>query len=141
MGKVKELNIKNWTYYYFDDIIDIRKFESNLLKIDKKSHRDFDIYYIGYNKIKKLSNCNCNCDYENIRSVNPLYLIFLSATGYFKEEYSEKYLILDLTEKYEEVLKLNQKLKPSMVEKYYFMKKITLELELTLTMMCLWINH
>ena len=139
MGKVKELNIKNWTYYYFDDIIDIRKFESNLLKIDKKSHRDFDIYYIGYNTIKKLSNCNC--DYENIRSVNPLYLIFRSATGYFKEEYSEKYLILDLTEKYEEVLKLNQKLKPSMVEKYYFMKKITLELELILTMMCLWINH
>ena len=141
MGKVKELNIKNWTYYYFDDIIDIRKFESNLLKIDKKSHRDFDIYYIGYNTIKKLSNCNCNCDYENIRSVNPLYLIFRSATGYFKEEYGEKYLILDLTEKYEEVLKLNQKLKPSMVEKYYFMKKIMLELELILTMMCLWMSH
>ena len=46
MGKVKELNIKNRTYYYFDDIIDIRKFESNLLKIDKMSHIDFDIYYI-----------------------------------------------------------------------------------------------
>ena len=139
MGKVKELNIKNWTYYYFDDIIDIRKFESNLLKIDKNSHRDFDIYYIGYNTIKKLSNCNC--DYENIRSLNLLYLIFHSATGYFKEEYGEKYLILNLTEKYEEVLKLNQKLKPSMVEKYYFMKKIMLELELILTMMCLWMSH
>ena len=47
MGKVKELNIKNRTYYYFDAIIDIK----NLLKIDKKSHRDFDIYYIGYNTI------------------------------------------------------------------------------------------
>ena len=37
MGKIKDLNIKNRTYYYFGDMIDIRKFESNLLKIDKKS--------------------------------------------------------------------------------------------------------
>ena len=108
MGKVKELNIKNRTYYYFDDISNIKKFESNLLKIDKKSHRDFDIYYIGYNTIKKLSNCNCNCDceynYENICSVNPLYLIIHSATGYFGEKYDKKYLILDSAEKYEGVL-------------------------------------
>ena len=46
MGNVRDLNIKNRTYY-FDDIIDIKKFEPNFLKIDKKSHRDFDIYYIG----------------------------------------------------------------------------------------------
>ena len=59
MGEVKELNIKNRTYY-FDDMIDIRKFESNLLKINKMLYRDFDIYYIGYNTIKKLSNCNCD---------------------------------------------------------------------------------
>ena len=106
MGEVKELNIKNQTYYYFDDIIDIRNFESNLLKIDKKLHKDFDIYYIGYNTIKKLNNCNCNCDcdYEKIRSVNPLYLIIHSATGYFEEKCNEKYLILDSTEKYEEVI-------------------------------------
>ena len=55
MGDVRDLNIKNRTYHYFDDIIDIRKFESNLLKIDKKLHRDFDIYYIGCITI---SNCN-----------------------------------------------------------------------------------
>ena len=47
MGKVKDRNIKNRTYYYFDDMIDIRKFEPNLLKINKELHRDFDIYYIG----------------------------------------------------------------------------------------------
>ena len=64
MGEVKELNIKNRIYYYFDDMIDIRNFHSNLLKTDKKSHRDFDIYYIGYKMVKKFSNCNCNCDYE-----------------------------------------------------------------------------
>ena len=99
MSKVKEFNIKNRPYYYFDDIIHVRKFESNLLKIDKKSHNDFDISYIGYSTIQKISNCNCNCDcdchYENIHSVNPLYLIIHSATGYFEEKYDEKYLILD----------------------------------------------
>ena len=103
MGNVKDFNINNQTYYYFDDMIHIRKFESNLLKIDKKSHRDLDIYYICYLTIKKFSNCNSDYDYENIRSVNPLYLIIHSAKGYFKEQNSEKQLILDLIEKYEEV--------------------------------------
>ena len=96
MGKVKELNIKNQTYYFFNDIIKIKNFHSNLLKVDKKSHKDFDIYYIDYITIGKLGDC------ENIHSKNPLYLIIHSTTGYFKEKYGEKYLILDLIEKYEE---------------------------------------
>ena len=54
MGETKELNIKNQSYYYFDDMIDIRNFNSNLLKIDKKPYKDFDIYYIGYITIKKI---------------------------------------------------------------------------------------
>ena len=97
MGKVKELNIKNRTYYYFNDIINIKDFHSNLLRIDKKQYKDIDIYYIGYITVKKIG------DYENINSVNPLYLMIHSATGYFKEKYGEKYLILDSTEKYDEV--------------------------------------
>ena len=97
MGETKELNIENQTYYFLDDMIDIRNFHSNLLKRDKKSHKDIDIYYIGYITIKKFGDC------ENIHSVNPLYLIIHSATGYFKEKYGEKYLIIDSTEKYEKV--------------------------------------
>ena len=97
MGNIKDLNIKNPTYHYFDHIIDIRKSESNLVKIDKKLHKDSDIYYIGYIMIKKFNT------YENIHSVNPLYLIIHSATGYFKLEYGKMNLILDLIEKYEEV--------------------------------------
>ena len=54
MGEVKELNIKNRTYYYFNDIIDIKDFHSNLLKIYKKQYKDIGIYYIGYISIKKL---------------------------------------------------------------------------------------
>ena len=81
MGEVKELNIKNKTYYFFDDMIDIKIFHSNLSKIDKKSHEDIDIYYIGYITIKKFSDC------ENIHNVNPLYLINHSATAHFKEKF------------------------------------------------------
>ena len=108
MGNVKDRNIKNQAYYYFDDMIGIIKFDSNLLKIDKESHRDFDIFYIGYLTIKKFSNCNGDCHYENIRSVNPLYLIIHSATGYFKGNNCEKYIILDLIEKHEEVFFWNR---------------------------------
>ena len=56
-------------------------------------------------------------DCENIHSINLLHLIIHSATGYFKEKYGEKYLIIDLPEKYEEVFsELDQKLKHLMME-------------------------
>ena len=97
MGETKELNIKNQTYYFLDDMIDIRNFNSNLLKIDKKPYKDVHIYYSGYITIKKFNDC------ENIHSVNPLYLIIRSATGYFKEKYGKKYLVIDSTEKYEDI--------------------------------------
>ena len=96
MEQVKEINIKS-AYYYFDDMIEIRNFHSNVLKINKKLHRDIDIYYIGYITIKKNGDC------ENVHSANPLYLIIHSATECFKEKNDEKYLIIDSTEKYEEV--------------------------------------
>ena len=78
-------------------MIDTTNFHSNLSKIDKKSHEDIDIYYIGYITIKKFSDCG------NIHSKNPLYLIIPSATGHFKKKNGEKYLIIDSTERYEEV--------------------------------------
>ena len=36
MGEVKQINIKNRSCYFYDDIIDLKDFEPNLLKIDKK---------------------------------------------------------------------------------------------------------
>ena len=80
MEQVKEINIKNETYYFFNDMINIKIFHSNLLKIEKKSYKDIDIYYIGYITIKKFGDC------ENIYNINPLYLIIHSATGHFKEK-------------------------------------------------------
>ena len=54
MGIIKALNIKNQTYYFFNNMINMQHFQSNLLKIDKKPYNNFDIYYIGYITIKKL---------------------------------------------------------------------------------------
>ena len=54
MGNIKEINIKNRTYYFFNDMINIEDTYSNLLKLDKKSFKNIDIYYTGYIKIKKL---------------------------------------------------------------------------------------
>ena len=48
MGNIKEINIKNQTYYFFDDTINIKDFDPNLLKIDKKWYENIDIYCIGY---------------------------------------------------------------------------------------------
>ena len=129
MGEVKELNINNQTYYFFDDMIDIRNFYSNLLKIDRKSHKDIDIYYIGYVTIKKFNDC------KNIHCVNLLYLIIYSATGHFNEKNGEKYLIIHSTRNTKKFfLGLYKKSKQLLVEKNYFMKKkIMLKLELILT--------
>ena len=51
---VKTINIKNRRYYFFNDIINIEGFDLSLLKIDKNSYKNIDMYYIGYITIKKL---------------------------------------------------------------------------------------
>ena len=70
-------------------MINLQDFESNLLKIDKKHYKGIDIYYIGYNTIKKIDNCG------NIHSANPLHLLVNHASGYIEERYGNKYLIFD----------------------------------------------
>ena len=52
-SKVKDIDIKSRTYYYFNDIIKIKNFDPNNIKIDKKSYKNILIYYIGYVTIKK----------------------------------------------------------------------------------------
>ena len=52
MGEVKKINIKNRSYYFYNDIIDLKDLELNLTKIDKKHYKNIDIYYIGYITIK-----------------------------------------------------------------------------------------
>ena len=53
MGEAKQIDIKMRTYYFYNDMINIKSFEPNLLKIDRKSHKNIGIYNIGYIAIKK----------------------------------------------------------------------------------------
>ena len=68
MGIAEQMNIKNRTYYFYNDLINIKDFDLKLLKLDKKSYKNIDIYYIGYITKK---------DEYRINSVNPLYLLFI----------------------------------------------------------------
>ena len=97
MGNIKQINIKNWTCYFFDDMINIKNFDPNLLKIEKKLYKNIDIYYIGYITMK-------DSVYVKINSVNPLYVIINEVDEYIKEENWNKYLTLVSTDKNREVL-------------------------------------
>ena len=54
MGSIKQIDINNRTYYLFHHMINIEVFDTNLLKQDKNSYKNIDIYYVGYIAIKKL---------------------------------------------------------------------------------------
>ena len=99
MRTIKQINIKIRTYYFYNDIIDLENFKSNLLKIDKKSYKDIGIYNIGYITIKKIGDC------KNIYSVNPLYLRINHASGYIDEKGVNKYLVFHSKDENKELLK------------------------------------
>ena len=99
MGEIKQVNIKNRTYYFYNDIVDIKNFDAWLLKINKKSYKNIGIYNIGYITIKKIDDC------ENIYSVNPLYLLVNHASGYIEEINGNKYLIFDTIDENKYLLK------------------------------------
>ena len=60
MGDIKQINIKSWTYYFYNNTTDLKNFDARLLKIHKKSDKNINIYYIRYITIKKID------DYESI---------------------------------------------------------------------------
>ena len=99
MGEIKQINMKNRTYYFYNNIIDIKNFDARLLKINKKSYKNIGIYNIGYITIKKIDDC------KNIHSVNPLYLRIDHANGYIEEKGVNKYLVFDSTDENKELLK------------------------------------
>ena len=99
METVQQINTQNRTYCFYNDIIDLEIFYSSLLKIDKKSFKDIDVYNIEYITIKKIGDC------KNIYSVNPLYLRIIHANGYIKEINENKYLIFRSVDEIKELLK------------------------------------
>ena len=99
MITTRRLNIKNRTYYFHDDLINLKNFDPSLLNLHKKSLMDTSIYYIEYITTKGISN------YENTTSVNPLYLIINDVDGYIEESNKKKYLSFASTDNNKEVLK------------------------------------
>ena len=79
-------------------MINIKKFDSNLLKIGKRSYKNIGIYYIAYITIKNVG------DHESIHGVNLLHLITGEVDGYTEENNGNKYLIFASTNKNKEVL-------------------------------------
>ena len=141
MGETKQINIKNWSYYLYRNLIDLKDFDAEFLKIAKKAYKNIDIYYIGYSPFIKIN------DYWSNFTINLLYLDIAHASGYIEcnsieEKNGNKYLVLDDIDENKEVLKnmkkfgrvLKKKLKLLMVAKKLNMGKIFKKLNLILMM-------
>ena len=79
MGEIKQINIKNRTFCFYNDVINLDEFDRSKIKVDRKNFNDTDIYYLGYEYQKKITECN------EINSVNPLYLRIKDMKGQFKK--------------------------------------------------------
>ena len=136
MGEIKQINIKNRSYCLYRNLIDLKHFDAEYLKVDKKSYKNIDIYYIGYSPFTKIG------DYWSYFTINPLYLDIAHASGYIEcnfvecnsieEKNGNKYLVLDDIDENKGELKnmkkfgrvSKKKLKLSMVAKILNIAKI-----------------
>ena len=96
MAITKQINIKNKTYYFYNDLIKLFDFDPNILKLDKKTFKGINIYHIGYVTKKE--------EYK-INSVNPLYLLIYKLDGFIEEKEGNKYLNIPFRENNDEVLR------------------------------------
>ena len=85
--KVRQMNIKNRTYYFYNDLINIKDFDARLSKLAKKTSMGLGIYYMGY-VTKKLE--------WNVNSVNPLYMMINRIDGFIEKKNRNKYLNIAL---------------------------------------------
>ena len=153
MGETKQIDIKNRSYYLYRNLSDLKNFDAEFIKIDKKSDKNIDIYYIGYRPFIKIG------DYWSNFTVNPFFLDIAYASEHIEcnsiecnyiecnsieEKNGNKYLVLDDIDENKEVLKnmkkfgrvLKKKLKLLMVAKKLNMGKIFKKLGLSLMMIC-----
>ena len=101
-NKVKEMDIINQTYYFFDDIINIKNFDLNNIRIDEKSYKRhcYLLHQICDDQ---------NSKYVKINSAISLYLIFNKVNGYFEKINGNKYLMLVPTNENKAKMKKNMK--------------------------------
>ena len=92
----RQLNIKNRSHYFYNDLINVLNFQTSDSKLDKKTWNDLDIYFISYVDQKPE---------WNVKSVNSLYLMINSFYGRIEEGNGNKYLIISDISKNSNVLK------------------------------------
>ena len=88
MGELKQINIKNRTSYFYNDIIDLDEFDESKIKVERKDFNDIDIYYLGYEHKKKISECNV------INSANPLYLKITDMKVQFEKDKDDAWYLV-----------------------------------------------
>ena len=103
MKSTKQINIKDPTYYFYNNITGIKTFDSNMLKVDKKKYKNLDIFNIGYVTVKNIGFSSGH----SINSVNLLYLRIDNASGCIEEKESNKCLTFYSTDENKEFLKKN----------------------------------
>ena len=112
MGELKQINIKNRTYYFYSDIIDVDEFDESKTKVDKKDFNDIGIYYLGYEHKKKISECNV------INSINPFYLRTVDMNGQFEKGKDDAwYLIISDDDVFKKHVDIFESIKNKVTEK------------------------
>ena len=79
MGEVKQIEIKNQTYYFYNDMFNPRNLDPNLLKINKSITKGLIFTTLDKLQLKRLK-------IGKIFRVNPLYLLINHANGYITEK-------------------------------------------------------
>ena len=112
METIKEITVKNRTYYFCNDIIDLDEFDEGKIKVDKKDFNDIDIYYLGDQYKKKITECNV------IKSVNPIYLRIGNIKGQFEKGKDDAwYLVISDKDVYKKLEDIFGSIKNKIIEK------------------------
>ena len=113
METIKEINIKNRTYYFYNDIINLAEFVESKIKVDKKDFNDIDIYQLGYEHKKEISESNV------INTINPLYLRIINMSSQFKKGKDDAwYLVIsDKDDVYQKLVDILKSIKNKITEK------------------------
>ena len=113
MEKIKQVNIKNRTNYFYNDIINLDEFDESRIRVDKKDFNDIDIYYLGYEHKKKISECN------ETNSVNSLYLRIINMNGQFEKGKDDTwYLVVsDKNDVFKKLVDILESIKNKIIEK------------------------
>ena len=119
METIKKINIKNQTYYFYNNIINLDEFDGKKIKVDKKDFNNIDIYYLGYEHKKKIAECDV------INSANPIYLRIVDMNGQFEKGKDDAwYLIIsDDDDVYKKLIDIFESLKNKIIEKRWHLVK------------------